>query len=343
MYNYGAKGEKMSVKDKLQIILITYNRAIHVENTFKQLLDESSPVKDFDITILDNNSNDDTSSMVKKWQENFPNLKYIKNRHNIGGNGNIAKAMEIANKDYLWTIGDDDLYDFSNWGEVEKAIEDNKKIICVADYDLNDNEREKLEYVIGQTTFITGLITNTSLFSDSVMRNVFDNIYTLFPHLIPVIDLINKGGKDEIYVLKKGIAQNGMNVETTDYSYIRGNKPDDLCKKTVKMSWILGFCEVMAFLKDEKLRERTVLTNAKEMHGSLKEFYKFIDVVYRYDLDLYFVIINSLRGFNKFRLSLKAIFRYFFYFERKIKLSEKEREVRLLCGLIRYRYIRNHS
>ena len=333
----------MTVKDKLQIILITYNRAKHVENTFKQILDENSPVKDFDITVLDNNSNDNTHSVVKSWQEKFPNISYLKNNYNLGISGNIARAMEITNKDYLWILGDDDLYDFSNWNELEKAVEDNKKIICVADYLLNGNKREKLEYIIGQITFITGLITNTSLFNDSIMRNAFDNIYTLFPHLIPVLDLINKGKEDEIYVLKKAIANNGMNMETTDYSYTRGTKTESLSAKTVKMSWILGFSAVMSFLKDDKLRVKTILANAEGIHGSLKEFYKFIDKEYRYDLDLYFIIINSLSGFVKFKLAFKVILRYFFYIYRRVKLSEKEREVRLLCGLIRYRYIRNHS
>ena len=88
----------MSIKDKLQIILITYNRAGHVENTFKQILDEKSPVKDYNILVLDNNSTDTTRNVVEEWQKKYPNLKYQKNKYNIGISGNIAKAMEIADR-----------------------------------------------------------------------------------------------------------------------------------------------------------------------------------------------------------------------------------------------------
>lgn len=122
------KGTGMSVKDKLQIILITYNRAKHVESTFKQILSETSPIKDFNILVLDNNSTDNTSDIVRHWQKQFLNLQYQKNNYNIGISGNIAKAMEIANQKYLWIIADDDKYDFSNWAEVEFAIEIMKKL-----------------------------------------------------------------------------------------------------------------------------------------------------------------------------------------------------------------------
>ena len=113
---------KMSIKDKLQIILITYNRAKHVQKTFEQLLKDISPVKFFDILVLDNNSTDNTKEIVEEFQKKYANIKYSKNRYNLGISGNIAKAMEVASKEYVWIIADDDKFDFSNWNEVEYAI-----------------------------------------------------------------------------------------------------------------------------------------------------------------------------------------------------------------------------
>ncbi|MFM7389616.1 MAG: glycosyltransferase, partial [Vampirovibrionales bacterium] len=47
----------------LQLILITYNRANHVERTFQQLLAEGSPVRNLPLLVLDNNSTDATADV----------------------------------------------------------------------------------------------------------------------------------------------------------------------------------------------------------------------------------------------------------------------------------------
>ncbi|XVJ50983.1 MAG: glycosyltransferase [Vampirovibrio sp.] len=56
----------------LELILITYNRVNHVENTFQQLLKDDSPVRDLPILVLDNNSTDATPEVVQHWQARFP-------------------------------------------------------------------------------------------------------------------------------------------------------------------------------------------------------------------------------------------------------------------------------
>ena len=69
----------MNIKNKLQIIIITYNRAEKLNKTLIQLLENDSPVKEYNILILDNNSTDNTSDLVKKFQIQHKNLSYIKN------------------------------------------------------------------------------------------------------------------------------------------------------------------------------------------------------------------------------------------------------------------------
>ena len=102
----------VNVAASLDIFLITYNRAKSLDKTLSQILSVESPIRDFEIQIIDNNSTDNTREIVAKWQEEFPNLKYEKNKYNIGGNANIVKAFYRANKDYVWVLADND--DF-NW------------------------------------------------------------------------------------------------------------------------------------------------------------------------------------------------------------------------------------
>ena len=84
------------LKDTLEIILITYNRKPFLQNTFKQLLAETSPVKDLDITVLDNCSTDGTSDYLKELCSKHPNIKHVRHNRNIGGNANIARAIETV-------------------------------------------------------------------------------------------------------------------------------------------------------------------------------------------------------------------------------------------------------
>ena len=125
------------MKDKLQIVLITYNRKKYLQRTFDQIFAKDSPIKDYDITILDNASTDGTSELIKEYKLKFPNINHIRHNINIGGNANICRAFELgvtSGKEYVWVLCDDDKYDFSNWHEVEREINAKKDIICVCDY-----------------------------------------------------------------------------------------------------------------------------------------------------------------------------------------------------------------
>lgn len=270
----------MPIKDRLQIILITYNREKFVEKTFRQLLAGDSPVKDINFLVLDNNSGDNTGKLVKEWQKKFPNLSYHKNKYNLGLAGNISRAMELADKDYVWIIGDDDKYDFSNWGEVEKAIEHNEKIICVARYTIPDKFKDDPAYQIFQLTFITGGIYKTELFDDTSIRNVLDNVYTMFPHICAVVKLFNENGKP--YVVSKAISDNGMDIEHTDVSYTRGAKSEDLYIRSRTMSWIVGYCDILSQLKNKKLKEHSIdiAICSKAIFGSFDNFYRYVSTNY---------------------------------------------------------------
>ncbi len=90
----------MSAKETLQIILITYNREVHLKNTLRQLLAETSPVRNYELLVLDNHSTDGTEALVRETMQTHVNLRYQKNNYNLGISGNIAKAMEIASNAY---------------------------------------------------------------------------------------------------------------------------------------------------------------------------------------------------------------------------------------------------
>ena len=120
------------IKDKLQIVLVTYNRKDFLEKTLNQLFLETSPIKDFDITILNNDSTDGSTELINDFCTRHNNLTHIQNKINIGGNANILRAIEYATKKYIWILADDDTYDFSECDDViEKICNDDFALIHV--------------------------------------------------------------------------------------------------------------------------------------------------------------------------------------------------------------------
>lgn len=239
----------MSAKDKLQIILITFNRERFLSKTLASLFCDTSPVKDFDITVLDNHSTDGTSLLVRRYQSQHHNLHYTCHNRNIGGNVNIARAFEIARRDYLWVICDDDEYDWSAWDEIEVAITENKKLICVSDFNIPNEKRKDTAYLIHQAAFLPSIIIHTSLLSDAVIRNIYDSSVFLFPHLAPVIMYINQGGN--IYLTPKPLVHFGRH--DVDNSFIRGCKSNEIFIRARTMSIVIGFANLISNIEDKKL------------------------------------------------------------------------------------------
>ncbi|GAV22609.1 glycosyltransferase family 2 protein [Carboxydothermus pertinax] len=91
---------------KLEIFVLTYNRAKYLDATLKSIVNQS--YKKFNIIVLDNNSTDETELIVKKYQ-NLHDIKYIRNDLNIGVVGNFLKAKELASKEFAMIFHDDDI------------------------------------------------------------------------------------------------------------------------------------------------------------------------------------------------------------------------------------------
>lgn len=256
------------VENRLEIIIVTYNRKKYLERTLGIFLSESSPVRNCKITVLDNNSGDETEDAVASASKCRPNVRYRKNRYNLGISGNIFRAMELAKLDYVWIVGDDDCYDFSSWSEVAAMMESGEKVICLSRYILPDDRKCDLAAQLVQITFITGCIYSTSLFDDTSIRDSIYNVYTLFPHMVPVVRFVNHGG--HIGVVGRAIADNGLLLgEDKDCSYNRGVRDvSDLSPRTRCTQWIVGWAAICNMIGDRALRERTLERGVEVIHGN---------------------------------------------------------------------------
>jgi glycosyltransferase involved in cell wall biosynthesis len=90
---------------KVSIIIPTYNRAAYLKACIESIL--SQDYDNFEIIISDNASTDNTTEIVKAF--NDPKIIYHRNETNIGVVGNHNKALELSTGEYIHIFSDDDL------------------------------------------------------------------------------------------------------------------------------------------------------------------------------------------------------------------------------------------
>jgi glycosyltransferase involved in cell wall biosynthesis len=107
---------------QVSICIPTYNRASHLANCLNSIIICSLKTSlKFQVCISDNHSTDGTEDVVKAAQHVI-DIKYHKNKSNLGIPRNFLNVVSMADGDFVWLIGDDDLL-------MPNAIEELYKLI----------------------------------------------------------------------------------------------------------------------------------------------------------------------------------------------------------------------
>lgn len=94
---------------KVSICIPTYNRAMHLGNCLQSIISNKfRSDTDFQVCVSDNCSTDETEDVVRRAQKNIV-IKYQKNSKNLGIPRNFLNVVEMADGEFVWLIGDDDL------------------------------------------------------------------------------------------------------------------------------------------------------------------------------------------------------------------------------------------
>ena len=329
----------MDLKDKLDIILITYNRRELLEQTLKQVLAETSPVKDFEITVLNNCSNDGTEELVNEYCKKYPNLKQAVNRKNIGGCANIAKALvEMPQKDYVWVICDNDSYDWACWGEIEKAVKDNYDVIFTRSFE------KTWANIFYEAAFLPAGIYKTKNITDAVAENIYGNIKMLFPHLALISKNINDG--NSFYIVSENIVEIGKNPNQNQ-SFTRGYDKEDLPPSRKNIFWSVGYFSSLEYIKDKKIRYE-IIDDTRHYHTSLFNLFRSAvirnQLHYNNDRSNFERIFRALNFKQKIKfllayLSVKLSFKNYEFYEMKTK----EEWVKYLGKVKEDKYIKSLS
>lgn len=290
-----------NIENKLEIVLITYNRRDCLERTFKHIFAEDSPIRDYNITILNNSSTDGSTELINEYCSNYSNIKHIINSKNIGGNANISKALvEIPKKEYIWVLCDNDDYDWSAWGEVENAVENGVDAI------ITRHCENKLSDIFYYSTLVSGCIYKTGLIDEAVTENIYDFIPYLFPHLAPIANVINN--EKTVYIVSKDIVHAGINPGH-DGSFIRGMNLSNLNENRKNIFWSVGYFNSLRLINDEKKRTE-IIDGLRHFHKSLFDLFKTVMVKNKVLFKNYPSNLLQIFRMLNFRQKLKFIFAF---------------------------------
>lgn len=97
---------------KISFCIPTYNRSLLLSELINSIVKQVKPqnIGKIEICISDNNSSDDTASMVTAWKTKTEiSIVYFKSQVNMGPDRNYMRAVELANGEYCWYFGSDDM------------------------------------------------------------------------------------------------------------------------------------------------------------------------------------------------------------------------------------------
>ena len=139
---------------KLSIIIPTFNNQKELKENLHALY--KSDFKDFDITVVDDASTDNTKDMMEK---NFPKVGYMRNKTNQGPaySRNIGIKQNINKSDYLLFLDSDVEVAVNTIKELLMAIENKKDIAAATPTVYFFDDKTKIQYSIVDVGLITGI------------------------------------------------------------------------------------------------------------------------------------------------------------------------------------------
>jgi glycosyltransferase involved in cell wall biosynthesis len=276
--------------DKLEILLITYNRSAFLAKTLGQL--SRGVFSQCKITILDNCSDDGTRKVCDAIAGSFPKFRFCSSKVNIGGNANYLKAIELSLSEYTWILCDDDDLDFSDCSDVVNAIESGKfDLIEVGVQDKGTWPRNqattvqsilasRLDYY-SRMTFFPAFIFRTVLFDSSCFCSGYKNI----DHLYPQFEFLNKSMRENfsIYLAKNRIVRRN---ESCDQAFL-------------PLKWFADWVICCQTIADKSIRYRTIeeVTIDKGFFKGLA-FWTILERKLCNDGLFWIRVLFILRGFN---------------------------------------------
>ncbi len=128
---------------KIDILMAAYNSEKYISAQLDSILQQT--YTDFQITICDDFSTDNTINILSKYKMQYNNINYIKNHNNIGVKENFSKLLLNSNAEYIMFSDHDDVWinnkieiSYNKMLEMEKIYSKDTPILVFCDKYVTD-------------------------------------------------------------------------------------------------------------------------------------------------------------------------------------------------------------
>ena len=112
---------------KLSVALCSFNGEKYIEKQLNSILNQTNQIDE--IIVCDDGSNDGTISILKHYQDKYPNIiTCYKNESNLKSNKNFEKAISLCTGDYIFLSDQDDIWEQNKVESIMNVFEDSPKL-----------------------------------------------------------------------------------------------------------------------------------------------------------------------------------------------------------------------
>lgn len=138
-------GGKIAGKFHLvSVVIPNWNGKRFLKDCLESLLKQDYP--NLEVIISDNGSTDDSVVYIR---ENFPSVRIVENKKNLGFGGGVNAGIRAAKGDYIVILNNDMIFDRRCISELVKAAESDGRIGIVGAMSLDAREPSKIQNVDG--------------------------------------------------------------------------------------------------------------------------------------------------------------------------------------------------
>ena len=296
---------------KLTVAIPNFNGG----NNLKEAIESCQHIKlekgEIEILIVDNQSTDDSISIIEKLKEQYSNIKLWQNSKNIGRVGNWNAVLEKASGDYLILLfTNDKIYEKNNIKKILKLIDENTSVsICISSL----MKKEKNGNKIKKQYFHNIVLCDSKGFSNDVISR------GLFP-FGTIESIIYR--MDDIKLKKIKFLENFPINADEIFSYsLATNREKIMFNPTPQIIWDLTkerFHGKINYKEEENEHQKTIQTINEigkfQMDNKLINMYRILNLV-KYNFTTKKSITKNIK------ILFKEILKQNFIFDRVLIIS----------------------
>ena len=225
------ESNKHKTMSKLSICIPTYKRPEFLKGCLESIINQASEFQNVAIHVFDDSESDINVGVIKAISSKFKNVYHHINPRNLGIDLNIQNCVDAVDSEYVWLIGEDDIFlPEAVKNVIDKISTDQPAFICANYAYLSENQKDIISFAfenniknkvsssdfvrfhLWKIGFIGSCIINKEYWNKTIKEPYFGTYFTHVGRVIEVVE--NYGSVTFINKACVGNRSQGLNTFT---------------------------------------------------------------------------------------------------------------------------------